>query len=53
MPLLSARDVKEMVLRELYELMTKDQMMDRINKRHAIRQKDINLHYKKKSNMSK
>jgi SRSO17 transposase len=53
MPLLSARDVKEMVLRELYEQMTQDQMMDRINKRHAIRQKDINLYYKKKSNLSK
>ena len=53
MPLLSARDVKEMVVRELYEQMTQDQMMDRINKRHAIRQKDINRHYKKKSNLSK
>ena len=51
-PLLSARDVKEMVLLELYEQMTQDQMMDRINKRHAIRQRDINLHYKKKSNLS-
>jgi len=49
MPLLSARDVKEMVVRELYQQMTQDQMMDRINKRHAIRHKDINLHYKKKS----
>lgn len=53
MPLLSARDVKEMVVRELYEQMIKDQMMDRINKRHAIRQQDINRHYKKKSNLSK
>jgi SRSO17 transposase len=53
MPLLSARDVKEMVVRELYEQMTQDQMMDRINKRHAIRQQDINRHYKKKSNLSK
>ena len=53
MPLLSARDVKEMVVRELYEQMTQDQMMDRINKRHAIRQEDINRHYKKKSNLSK
>jgi len=53
MPLLSARDVKEMVVRELYEPMTQDQVMDRINKRHAIRQQDINRHYKKKSNLSK
>jgi len=53
MPLLSARDVKEMVVRELYEQMTQDQLMNRINKRHAIRQKDINRHYKKKSNLSK
>ena len=53
MPLLSARDVKEMVVRELYEQMTQDQIMDRINKRHAIRQQDINRHYKKKSNLSK
>ncbi len=53
MPLLSARDVKEMVVCELYELMTQDQMLNRINKRHAIRQKDINRYYKKKSNLSK
>jgi SRSO17 transposase len=53
MPLLSARDVKEMVVRELYQQMTQDQMMDRINRRHAIRQEDINRHYKKKSNLSK
>jgi hypothetical protein len=52
-PLLSAGDVKEMVVRELYEQMTQDQMIDRINKRHAIRQQDINRHYKKKSNLSK
>lgn len=52
-PLLSARDVKEMVVRELYEQMTQDQIMDRINKRHAIRQQDINRNYKKKSNLSK
>lgn len=53
MPLLSARDAKEMVVCELYEQMTQDQMKERINKRHAIRQKDINRHYKKKSNLSK
>jgi SRSO17 transposase len=53
MPLLSARDVKEMVVRELYQQMTQYQMMDRINRRHAIRQVDINRHYKKKSNLSK
>jgi len=53
MPLLSARDVKEMVVRELYQQMTQDQMMDRINRRHAIRQEDINRHYKMKSNLSK
>lgn len=53
MPLLSARDVKEMVVRELYQQMAQYQMMDRINRRHAIRQEDINRHYKKKSNLSK
>ena len=53
MPLLSARDIKEMVVNELYEQMTQDQMMERIYKRHVIRQKDINRHYKMKSNLSK
>ena len=47
MPLLSARDIKEQVVRELFNQMTSDQMMDRIARRHAIRQKDINRHYKK------
>ena len=47
MPLLSARDVKEQVVRELFNKMTDDQMMDRISRRHAPRQKDINRHYKK------
>ncbi len=52
MPLLSAMDVKEMVICELYEQMTQDQMLNRINKRHTIRQKDINRYYWKKSNLS-
>ncbi len=53
MPLLSARDVKEMVVRELYVQMSQDQMMNRITRRHAIRQKDINRHYKINPNLSK
>jgi len=53
LPLLSARDIKEMVVRELYEQMTQDQLVERISHRHVIRQKDINRHYMKKSNLSK
>ena len=53
LPLLSARDIKEMVVRELYEQMTQEQLVERISHRHVIRQKDINRHYMKKSNLSK
>jgi len=46
-PLLVARGVKEMVVRELHQQMIQYQMMDRINWRHVIRQVDINRYYNK------
>lgn len=52
-PLLSARDIKEFIVFELYKKMTKDQAIERIFNRHLIRQTDINLSYTKKSNLSK
>jgi hypothetical protein len=52
-PLLSARDIKEFIVFELYKKMSKDQMIDRIFNRHLIRQRDINKSFTKKSNLSK
>jgi hypothetical protein len=46
-PLLSARDIKEFIVLELYKKMSKDQMIDRIFNRHLIRQRDINRSFKK------
>lgn len=45
MPLLSARDVKEFLIFKLYKEMTEEQMLERINNRHKIRQTDINRYY--------
>lgn len=53
LPLLSARDIKEMVAFELYKKMTEEEMMDKILNRHLIRQKDINQSYTKFLNLSK
>ncbi len=47
LPLLSARDIKEMLVFKLYKEMTEEQMMDRIFNRHLIRQRDINRSYLK------
>lgn len=52
-PLLSARDIKEFIVFELYKKMSKDQVIERIFNRHLIRQRDINRSYTKKSNLSK
>lgn len=45
MPLLSARDVKEFLVFKLYKEMSEEQMLERINNRHKIRQNDINRYY--------
>lgn len=44
-PLLSARDIKEMLVFELYKKMTNDEVIERIFNRHLKRQKDINNSY--------
>lgn len=53
LPLLSARDIKEMLVFELYKKMTEEEMMDKILNRHLIRQKDINQSFTKFLNLSK
>lgn len=53
LPLLSARDIKEMVVFQLFKQMTEEQMMDRILNRHLLRQKDINQSFTKFLNLSK
>jgi len=47
LPLLSARDIKEMMVYQLNQRMTEEQVMDRIFERHWRRQKDINASYLK------
>jgi SRSO17 transposase len=47
LPLLSARDIKEMLVFQLYKQMTHDQMIDRLFTRHMNRQADINYSYSK------
>jgi SRSO17 transposase len=47
LPLLSARDIKEMLVFKLYKEMTDEQMIDRIYNRHLSRQRDINYSYLK------
>ena len=44
-PLLSARDIKEILCFKLYKQMTEEQLFEKIQKRHLIRQKDINCFY--------
>ena len=54
LPLLSARDIKELIVFQLYKQMTDEQMYDKIINRHIKRQKDINAAYKRQeSNLSK
>jgi len=53
-PLLSAKDVKELVIFQLYRQMTDEQMYHKIIHRHVKRQKDINRAYlRQNTNLSK
>lgn len=45
LPLLSARDIKEYLTFKLFKQMTEEQMLDKIQNRHKIRQRDINRYY--------
>lgn len=45
LPLLSARDIKQMFVFKLYKEMTEEQLIDKMFKRHLIRQRDINNSY--------
>lgn len=45
LPLLSARDIKEMLVFKLYKEMTEKQMIERLYNRHLYRQRDINYSY--------
>jgi SRSO17 transposase len=47
LPLLSARDIKEMLVFQLYKQMTQDQIIERLFVRHLKRQADINYAYSK------
>lgn len=54
LPLLSARDIKELIVFKLYKQMTDEQMFEKIINRHIKRQLDINNAYLKQySNLSK
>jgi len=54
LPLLSARDIKELIIFQLYKQMTDDQMYEKIINRHIRRQKDINNAYLRQNpNLSK
>jgi SRSO17 transposase len=48
LPLLSARDIKEVIVFQLYSIMKKDQVLDKMFNRHLNRQRDINISYAKK-----
>lgn len=47
LPLLSARDIKEMLVYQLYQNMTLEQATDKIINRHLKRQQDINYSFTK------
>lgn len=47
LPLLSARDIKEMFVFKLYKEMTEERLIDKMYNRHLIRQRDINYSYSK------
>jgi SRSO17 transposase len=54
LPLLSARDIKELIVFKLYKQMTDEQMFEKIINRHIKRQLDINnVYLKQYSNLSK
>lgn len=52
-PLLSARDIKEMLVFKLYKQKTEEQMQERIFNRHLRQQQDINASFTKQFNLSK
>jgi len=54
-PLLSARDIKELMVFELYKKMTEEEVFDRLLNRHLRRQKDINYAFERQRclNLSK
>ena len=45
LPLLSARDIKEVFVFNMYKKMTEEQLFDKMFNRHLIRQRDINNSY--------
>ena len=54
LPLLSARDIKELIIFQLYKQMTDEQMYEKIINRHIKRQMDINNAYLRQNpNLSK
>ena len=54
LPLLSARDIKEIIVFQLYRQMTDEQMYEKIINRHIKRQIDINNAYNRQNcNLSK
>jgi len=54
LPLISARDIKDLIMFQLYKQMSDEQMFERIIHRHIRRQKDINNAYlRQESNLSK
>jgi len=54
LPLLSARDIKELIIFQLYRQMTDEQMYEKIINRHIKRQMDINNAYLRQNpNLSK
>lgn len=54
LPLLSARDIKELIIFQLHKQMTDDQMYEKIINRHIRRQQDINNAYLRQNpNLSK
>ncbi len=54
LPLLSARDIKELIIFQLHKQMSDDQMYEKIINRHIRRQKDINNAYLRQNpNLSK
>ena len=47
LPLFSARDIKEMLVYQLYQHMTQEQAIDKIFNRHLQQQRDINRSFAK------
>lgn len=47
LPLLSARDIKEVLVFQLYKQMTEEKIIDKIFNRHLKRQRDINYSFSK------